>query len=83
MMRFSGFPVQLFEFLRALAENNNREWFNENKSDYEQFVAEPVTDFIDAMSIPFESVSEHFTADPRRSGGSMFRIYRDTRFSRD
>ncbi len=83
MEKFNGFPTELFEFMRTLTENNNREWFNENKSDYEQFVAEPVIDFINAISIPLESVSKHFTADPRRNGGSMFRIYRDTRFSRD
>jgi uncharacterized protein (TIGR02453 family) len=83
MTRFNGFPAELFEFLRALAENNNRDWFKDNKIDYDEFVAEPVIDFISAFATPLETISENFVADPRRNGGSMFRIYRDTRFSRD
>lgn len=83
MATFNGFPAELFGFLRALAENNNRDWFNDNKIDYEEFIVEPVTGFVTAIATPLEAISQNFVADPRRSGGSMFRIYRDTRFSRD
>jgi uncharacterized protein (TIGR02453 family) len=83
MTTFNGFPLELFTFLSDLAENNNRDWFNDNKIDYEQFVVEPVIDFIHAIALPLEAISPNFVADPRRNGGSMFRIYRDTRFSRD
>ena len=83
MTTFNGFPAELFTFLSDLAENNNRDWFNDNKIDYEQFVVEPVVDFIHAIAAPLETISSNFVADARRNGGSMFRIYRDTRFSRD
>jgi len=83
MTTFNGFPAELFGFLRALAENNNRDWFNDNRIDYDEFVAEPVIEFINAFAAPLETISQNFVADPRRNGGSMFRIYRDTRFSRD
>ena len=73
----------MFSFLSDLAENNNRDWFNDNKIDYEQFVVEPVVDFTHAIASPLETISPNFVTDARRNGGSMFRIYRDTRFSRD
>ncbi|MCZ6912269.1 MAG: DUF2461 domain-containing protein [Proteobacteria bacterium] len=80
---FIGFPADLFSFLRALSKNNNREWFNANKDRYIESVAEPVQAFINAMGPRLEKISPHYVADSRRSGGSMFRIYRDTRFSRN
>lgn len=81
--RFRGFPKDLFRFLEELAANNNREWFTANKRRYQTSVVTPVCDFIQAMGKRLHTISPHFTADPRPNGGSMFRIYRDTRFSRD
>lgn len=81
--RFRGFPEDLFRFLQDLAKNNNREWFSANKDRYHTSVVTPVGDFIEAMGGRLERISPHFDADPRPNGGSMFRIYRDTRFSRD
>ena len=83
MDSFPGFPRELFTFLDQLAANNNRAWFNDNKQRYRDVVVEPVCDFIEAMEPRLHAVSEHFVADPRTHGGSMFRIYRDTRFSKD
>jgi len=80
---FPGFPEELFQFLRVLAANNNREWFNENKMRYRKVVVTPVTDFIEAIRPRVEKISKHYTVDSRPHGGSMFRIYRDTRFSKD
>jgi uncharacterized protein (TIGR02453 family) len=80
---FSGLPKELLEFLQALAENNNRAWFNENKERYYSTVVDPVCDFIDAFAPRLEKISTQFIADSRPHGGSMFRIYRDTRFSKD
>ena len=77
------FTEHLFEFLRDLRVNNNREWFQANKSRYEQHVKEPLLQFIEDFRPDLHSISEHFVADPRTNGGSMFRIYRDVRFSRD
>ena len=80
---FKGFPAETIRFLEELAGNNNRPWFNENKPRYEEWVLEPALDFISAMGPRLESVTPHFTAIPKRVGGSLMRVYRDTRFSRD
>ena len=73
----------LFDFLRDLRENNDREWFQANKGRYLAEVRDPMRDFIGAFAAPLAEISPHFVADPRPNGGSLFRIYRDTRFSRD
>ena len=83
MQPFQGFPDELFGFLQELARNNNKEWFNENKTRYQNDVVKPVTEFIEAMGERLARISNCFIADPRPHGGSMFRIYRDTRFSKD
>lgn len=82
-INFAGFPKELFMFLRELKNNNNREWFQENKARYKQDVVEPVQDFIVAMAPRLAVISDSYIADPRANGGSMFRIYRDTRFAKD
>ena len=74
---------QLFDFLRELAENNTRDWFQANKQRYEDDVREPMLQLISDFGGPLRQISRHFVADPRKSGGSLFRIYRDTRFSKD
>jgi uncharacterized protein (TIGR02453 family) len=81
--QFPGFSSDLFTFLKELEKNNNREWFNDNKARYRESIVEPVYTFIEAMGQRLPHISESYIADPRANGGSMFRIYRDTRFSRD
>jgi len=80
---FEGFDERFREFFAGLAANNNRAWFQDHKPLYEEAVVTPMQAFITAMQPRLAKISSHFTADPRRSGGSMFRIYRDTRFSKD
>lgn len=82
--RCPSFTPSLFAFLRELAANNDREWFADAKPRYVAEVQEPALAFIEdvGMRLP-EEVSPHFVADARTTGGSMFRIYRDTRFSKD
>ena len=80
---FPGFPQEMFQFLQELVSNNNRDWFNENKERYRNVVVTPVIDFIDAMRPRMEAISPHYVVDSRPHGGSMFRIYRDTRFSKN
>jgi uncharacterized protein (TIGR02453 family) len=77
------FTRKTFTFLRDLAENNNREWFNANKDRYEETVKSPALEFIQDFAPRLGKLSPHFRADPRANGGSLFRIYRDTRFSKD
>ena len=73
----------LFDFLRDLEASNERQWFEANKERYRTEVRDPVLDFIVAFAQPLKKISPHFPADPRANGGSLFRIYRDTRFSKD
>jgi uncharacterized protein (TIGR02453 family) len=77
------FGPELFSFLEDLRANNNREWFTANRDRYEEHLLEPALAFIDAFAPRLEKISPHFRADARPSGGSLFRIYRDTRFSKD
>jgi uncharacterized protein (TIGR02453 family) len=79
----ASFGPELFTFLADLRANNNREWFAANKDRYEEHLLEPALDFINAFAPRLERISPHFRADARPSGGSLFRIYRDTRFSKD
>lgn len=77
------FSPDTFDFLKELGDNNNRQWFLENKSRYEDFVKYPALCFINDFSLHLKEISNHFLADPRPIGGSLFRIYRDARFSKD
>ncbi len=81
--KFQGFPRALFRFLRDLSANNNRDWFKEHKDDYHANVVDPVLDFIEDMRPRLQKISSHYLVDSRPHGGSMFRIYRDTRFAKD
>jgi uncharacterized protein (TIGR02453 family) len=76
------FTKQTFAFLEALAENNTRVWFEEHKQEYEDFVRTPALDFIADMSDEMPAISRHFLAQPKKVGGSLMRVQRDTRFSR-
>ena len=79
----ASFGPELFSFLADLRANNDREWFARNKGRYERDLLEPSLAFIEDFAPLLEQISPHFRADARPSGGSLFRIYRDTRFSKD
>ncbi len=81
--KFAGFQPALLGFLGELAANNNRAWFDANRQRYEDSVLCPALDFVAAMAPRLEKISRRFEAIPRRSGGSLLRVYRDTRFSAD
>ena len=72
-----------FKFLRALARNNDKTWFNEHKQQYEDHVRQPFLRLLTDLQPDLAQVSEHFRSDPKTVGGSLFRIYRDARFSND
>jgi uncharacterized protein (TIGR02453 family) len=78
-----SFSPGLFAFLRDLADNNDREWFAANKARYVAEVQEPALAFVEDVGLRLPDVSRHFVADARTTGGSLFRIYRDIRFSKD
>ncbi|TWI03755.1 uncharacterized protein (TIGR02453 family) [Luteimonas cucumeris] len=77
------FNDKTFRFLRGLARHNNREWFHAHKADYEAHVRGPFLRLLAELQPALKEVSTHFIADPRPSGGSLFRIHRDTRFASD
>ena len=74
---------ELFTFFRDLRVNNNRPWFEANKQRYENHVRRPLLQFIADFGLRLAQISPHYLADARPSGGSLFRIYRDVRFSKD
>ena len=73
----------VFKFLRQLARNNNREWFAANKDRYVADARDPLLAFISAFAPELAKIDPRMVADPRPVGGSLFRIYRDTRFAKD
>ena len=82
-MKFKQFQPAFLEFLDQLADNNNRPWFQENKLRYEDQVLEPAMAFIRAFQPRLKRISPYFVASDRRVGGSLMRVYRDTRFVKD
>lgn len=79
----SYFTPKAFTFLRALKSHNTREWFADNRDRYVADVEAPMLQFINDFALRLRRISRAYVADPRRIGGSMFRIYRDTRFAAD
>jgi uncharacterized protein (TIGR02453 family) len=77
------FGPELFEFLRQLKRHNKRDWFARNKLRYEETVRDPALRFISSFGPHLRRINPNFVADPHPSRGSLFRIYRDTRFSSD
>jgi uncharacterized protein (TIGR02453 family) len=77
------FGAGFFQFLRELKANNEREWFAANKARYVADVEAPMLAFIGDFAPRLRKISVAYVADSRKMGGSMFRIYRDTRFSSD
>lgn len=82
-MEFRCFDPSLGRFLKELKRHNNREWFGANKDRYERDVLGPCMAFIRAFAPKLRKISPHFVASDQRVGGSLMRIYRDTRFGGD
>ncbi len=77
------FTPELFRFLAGLKRHNNRVWFEANRERYLRDVRVPCLRFIEAFGPRLRAISRSFVADPRPVGGSLFRIHRDIRFSKD
>ncbi len=77
------FTRNTFSFLEELTANNDRDWFQANKARYERDWLAPSLAFIGAMQRPLKKVAPFLVAKPSKVGGSLMRIYRDSRFSKD
>jgi uncharacterized protein (TIGR02453 family) len=77
---FEGFPKEGINFLKKLKRNNKREWFEKHKEEYEHCVKTPMLSFIASLQPFFARFAPEFDLNPKRS---IFRIYRDIRFSPD
>jgi uncharacterized protein (TIGR02453 family) len=77
------FSPATLKFLKELAANNNRDWFLANKARYEADVREPALAFIADLAPRLRRLSPRVVADPKPVGGSLFRVNRDVRFSKD
>ena len=77
---FPGFPAEGLAFLRALVKNNRREWFQPRKPVYEEQVKKPMIDLVTRVNAAMLSFAPAYVAEPEKA---IFRIYRDTRFSKD
>ena len=83
MPQFTGFGRKTFGFLGQLENNNSREWFEENKNRYLSDVLDPALDFIATIAPAIHKLSDYFDAIPKRTGGSLMRVYKDMRFVKD
>ncbi len=79
---FNGFHEETLKFLVELKLNNNKEWFDENRERYSEFILEPSKAFVFAMGKKLNGIAPGIIADPRVNG-SLFRLNRDVRFSPD
>jgi len=82
-MSAPGVPAGFFTFLSELSKNNNRDWFQKNKGRFESEVQGPALELVEAVGERMPAVSRHIVVEARKAGGSLLRIYRDVRFSKD
>ena len=83
-MDFTGFPIGALQFFSELSINNNRGWFEEHKNQYQDLIQQPAQAFVLALGESLRLLSAGIEYDSRVSGvGSVLRIYRDIRFSKD
>ncbi len=82
--QFGGFPKEGLHFLNDLKYNNHPQWFHAHKADYTDYLLKPAQQFVEAFGqLLRKNISRKIVADARPTGGSIFRIYRDIRFSKD
>lgn len=76
-------PKDLPKFLKELEKNNDKAWFEANKSRFQENVQGALIDFLGELAPHVKKLSPHILVEPKKSGGSLMRIFRDTRFSKD
>src|SRR5580658_7327560 len=78
--RFQGFPAEGIAFLRSLKKNNDREWFTPRKETFEEKVKKPMIELVGAIHEEMARFASDYVGEPAKC---VYRIYRDTRFSKD
>lgn len=78
--KFTGFRPGALTFLRSLARNNRRDWFEAHKERYENEVKNPLRILVEEIDARLGEFAPEMIGNPKRS---IFRIYRDVRFSKD
>jgi len=81
-MPFHGFSEKTIEYLRNLELNNNKQWFESHKKNYEEYLLEPFKNFVSDLGEFMLSINPNIEIRPAVSK-TISRIYRDTRFSKD
>ena len=76
---FPGFPPEALKFLRGLERNNRREWFQPRKEIFETKLKAPMMELVEAINAELPGFAPEHINDPKKA---VYRIYRDTRFSR-
>lgn len=79
---FDGFPEECVRFFMELGQNNNKPWFVQHRGEFEDYIMTPARQFVREMGDKLRKISPDVHADPRVNK-SIFRIYRDIRFSKD
>jgi len=82
VLQFKGFPRESVTFFAELQANNSKNWFDAHKENFDTFVMAPARDFVFHMGVRLQEIAPDIVADPRVNK-SIFRPYRDTRFSKD
>ncbi|MBU0720622.1 DUF2461 domain-containing protein [bacterium] len=77
-MEFKGFSKKTLTFLRTIRKNNNKEWFEAHKNEYEELILNPSRAFVVEMGEHLQALEPTINAEPKINK-SLFRIYRDTR----
>lgn len=81
-MGFSGFPKNTVRFLAELSRNNDKRWFDAHREDYERYFVDPARDFVEALGPRLKKLDREIQA-VAKVNGSIMRINRDIRFSKD
>lgn len=84
MTQFDGFSADALAFFAEIVDNNNKAWFEKNKPRFKSQVQKPAQDFVVAVGERLDTIAPNIRYDTKLTGsGSIMRIYRDTRFSKD
>ena len=81
-MVFDGFKEDALKFLDEIKDNNTKVWFEDNRHRWEELILEPNKAYVEEMGEHLIALAPFIRAEPKVAG-SLFRIYRDTRFSKD